>query len=156
VTLGGATETGLSAVGGTINFLVGGAALSADPGEAWVYRNGSRVPAAQVQLLSNGIGVTNVLTDGRNDLELEALDSNGYLVYDVRTVWAGSRTLTVTVRNAANQAVTGATVTASLNDYRLKGGRLRARLKVAPRANVPGRCGSRSRGALRAPGSSGS
>ncbi|MBA2304792.1 MAG: chitobiase/beta-hexosaminidase C-terminal domain-containing protein, partial [Acidobacteria bacterium] len=116
VTLGGATETGLSATGGTVSFLVSGAALSADPADAWVYRNGSRVPAAQVQVASNGVTIPGGLGEGRNDLELEAMDSNGYLVYDLRTVWAGSRVVTVTVRNAADQALAGATVTASLDE----------------------------------------
>lgn len=116
VTFGGATETGLSATGGSVSFLVSGASLSSDPGDAWVYRNSSRIPASQVQVASNGVTVPGILAEGRNALELEAIDSNGYLVYDSRTVWAGSRVVTVTVQNAAGQALPGATVTASLDE----------------------------------------
>jgi hypothetical protein len=115
VTIPGISETSLSAVGAAVTFMISGATLPADAFVA-VYRNGQRLPDNAVQRFSDRIQVPAALVEGRNALELTALDSDGLLVSETVTVWAGSRTVAVTVYDSAFNILPGATVAASLAD----------------------------------------
>jgi hypothetical protein len=110
------TETAPIALQTPMAFTIAGALLSPDPADVVVYRNGSRLPDGSVFPGGTRVDLgVNALQDGRNDLELEALDTNGLLVYDARTVWAGTRTILVTVYDPWGYGIQGATVTASLD-----------------------------------------
>ena len=80
----------------TVVFDVSGARLE-PRGHVMVTRNGSPLPRSLLTVTPSRVVVRGGLVDGVNSLELEAVDTSGAVIDEHIVVWAGSRTLTVTV-----------------------------------------------------------
>ena len=79
--------------------------------------NGAALASWAYYATNSGVQVASgVLQDGRNDLSVAAIDTNGFEVGDDVTVWTGSRNLLVTVVDRSNMPIAWATVIATLDD----------------------------------------
>lgn len=116
VTLSGASETAFNPRPSTLRFEVGGATLDADPARVHLFVNGLQAPATALQIAPNSVTVPVTLAEGRNDVSFFARDTLGRLLHKAATLWAGSRTLTVSVLDENGQPASGALVTARLGD----------------------------------------
>jgi hypothetical protein len=110
------SETGFNPAGQPVVIDIIGAAVSSVDDVA-AFRNGLPVARGSIQL-SGGTAVTlnGVLTEGRNDVVLFATDVSKHTVYAEYTLWAGSRTLTGTLKDELGLVVSGATVQLQLGD----------------------------------------
>ncbi|MDQ3805124.1 MAG: carboxypeptidase-like regulatory domain-containing protein [Acidobacteriota bacterium] len=115
VTLSGVSTTTFNPRPRTISFNVAGASLNA-AAPLQVFVNGFQAPAAALQVTSNSVTFSVTLADGRNDLTLFASDTEGRMVHNASTVWAGGNFLNVSVLDEAGQPATGALVTLRLGD----------------------------------------
>lgn len=69
-----------------------------------------------IQLSANAISLSSALIEGRNDLELYAVDNQGFSLRTEATLWAGSNTFTTTVLDENGQSANGVVVKAKLGD----------------------------------------
>ncbi len=85
------------------------ASASIEPHTASLAINGEGVP---ISASAGGVSTSaNVLAEGKNILSFTAVDTTGLEVSDSFTIWAGSRTLNVSVRNWQSTALANASVT---------------------------------------------
>jgi hypothetical protein len=92
-----------------------GAQLGTDASTVRVLKNGSLINLP-IQVVGNQIVANGVLTEGRNDLVVLAEDSTGSSLSFKTTLWAGSQTLTINIRDQNGATPAGATLAASLSD----------------------------------------
>jgi hypothetical protein len=81
-----------------------------------VFNGDTEVPASSVSVQGNAITVSSALHDGRNDIVVLASDSQNRALSYAATLWAGSRTLTVSVVKADGSVPANALVVARLLD----------------------------------------
>lgn len=99
----------------TLRINLTGAQLGADVSTLRILKNGQPINPA-IQVAGNQIVANDVLSEGRNDLVMLAEDSNGDSLSFKTTLWAGSRTLTINIRDQNGATATGANLVASLSD----------------------------------------
>jgi hypothetical protein len=116
VTLSGASETSLNPRTGSLRFDVSGATLNIDPNAIRVFINSTQVPATSLQITASSVGFAAAFVEGRNLVRFIASDTNGLMIYKAATIWAGSRSLSVSVLDEQGQPATGALVTIMLGD----------------------------------------
>lgn len=105
--------TGFAAVSGSAVFELTGAFLSTDPGDVVAYRGQTLLPVLIPNPTSFQVGS---LQEGANRLDIFGIDSQDLPFELTAVVWAGSRTLTVTVRDRSQQPLSGVTVGAALGE----------------------------------------
>lgn len=103
-----------------VQLSVAAGSIDTTVGATKVWLNDLVVPAAQIAVTASQITVSSTqgigLKDGRNVLRIRTRDTAGDLVNSEFVVWAGSATLTATVRNTANQLIQNARVQFRLNE----------------------------------------
>ena len=98
---------------GSAVFELSGAFLSTVPGEVVAYRGQTMLPVTIPNPTSFHVGS---LQEGANRLDIYGIDSQDLPFEFTAMVWAGSRTVTVTVRDRSQQPVSGASVVAALGE----------------------------------------
>ncbi len=102
--IGGVNLLGISSLAAPLSFSV----TNATPADVFARVNGKGVSLSQPN--STTFVASNALTDGLNLVEFNMTDTAGLAVSDTYFVWAGSRSLSVTVRDWLNRPLPGATV----------------------------------------------
>lgn len=114
ISLKGVSATGFNPISNIIRFELTGASFSNKPGAVAVLLNDQVIPYESLQVSANAIQFNAVLNEGRNQLALYTADTQGNLIYEEATLWAGSHTLRVRTVNENNQPLSGVTVTVKL------------------------------------------
>ena len=115
VALSGVSLTSSNPLGAAVSFGLSGATFDTSV-SATVLANDTLVPSFAVQNNGATVAVANSLADGRNTVELAAVDTNGGTIDEERTVWAGARSISVTVRDEQSNPISGVTVTTAIAD----------------------------------------
>ncbi len=84
-------------VSNPIVFVLRGADFYQDVSEIDLKVNGVTIPSTELIINDRSITAKSVLVDGRNDVELSAVDTFGRPLYHSATIWAGSNTLTIDI-----------------------------------------------------------
>jgi hypothetical protein len=116
ITLAEVSETAFNSTGSTIRFRIAGETFSTNPDDVRVYDNEAPVPGELVHIGDAEITVDPILTEGRNDINLVALDSHGQFIDREFTLWAGNNTLSGSIVDENNQPVSGAELSLRLGD----------------------------------------
>jgi len=116
VHLTGVSETNFTPRNSTIGLSISEGTFSTDPAGAKIFLNGVQASASSIQVTSTLITYTATLAEGINQLSFFGYDAEGRIVHKAATLWAGNLTLSVSVVDENNQAVSGALVTARLGD----------------------------------------
>jgi hypothetical protein len=111
---GGVSGTAFQQSGGTVQFGISNGSIV--PSSVQVDVNGVRVPQHLVSATGSQVSAISALQEGRNTFAVIGADPSGLLIFETATVWAGSRSLQVSVRTPApaNAAIAGASVSAEL------------------------------------------
>jgi hypothetical protein len=111
---GGVSGTAFQQSGGTVQFGISNGSIV--PSSVQVDVNGVRVPQHLVAATGSQVSAVSALQEGRNIFAVIGADPSGLLIYETATVWAGSRSLQVSVRTPApaNAAIAGASISAEL------------------------------------------
>ena len=116
VSLSGVSEKGFNPSSSTIQLGISGSTFNTDPTTVEVFLNGVQVDAGSVQVTPTLVTIAAEFFDDKNELTFFGFDAEGRIVHKAATLWAGSFTLNVSVKDENNLPATGALVTARLGD----------------------------------------
>lgn len=116
VTLQGASLTAFNPLDSTVKFIITNATLTPDANRVTIFRNKVFVDKVNIQVVGNTITLSLPLASGLNDLELITEDNQGRSIFQQFALWAGDHTLNLSILDQNSQPISGANVTALLND----------------------------------------
>lgn len=116
LTLTGVESAKINPVSSVLSFNLAGTAFSQHLSDTRLQINGVDVSSSSFSIQNNKITAANVLVDGKNQIFLKSYDVNGRPLYLEATVWAGSRSVLVSLNSAGKPFTGAATVTVSLSD----------------------------------------
>ena len=116
ISLSGVSEKDFNPSSSNIGLGISGSTFTTDPTTVQIFLNGIQVPAASVQITPTLITFAADFFDDKNELSFFGFDAEGRIVHKAATLWAGSFTLNVSIKDENNQPASGALVTARLGD----------------------------------------
>ncbi|WP_377476449.1 MAG: calcium-binding protein [Microcoleus anatoxicus] len=116
ISLSGVSETTVNPVNSSIKFNVSDGSFSTNPVNFLVFKNQELIPQSALEISENSISIPSGLTEGRNDIDIYVKDNQSLRLLTDATLWAGSRTLNVTIRDKNGQPVSDTIVKAKLGD----------------------------------------
>ena len=116
ISLSGVSEKDFNPSSSNIGLGISGSTFTTDPTTVQIFLNGIQVPAASVQITPTVITFAADFFDDKNELSFFGFDAEGRIVHKAATLWAGSFTLNVSIKDENNQPASGALVTARLGD----------------------------------------
>jgi len=116
ISLSGVSEKEFNPSGSNIGLGISGSTFNTDPTTVEIFVNGIQVPADSVQITPTLITFAADFFDDKNELSFFGFDAEGRIVHKAATLWAGSFTLTVSIKDENSQPANGAQVTARLGD----------------------------------------
>src|SRR5262249_52938982 len=123
-----------------VRIAISNEAFLIDPSRVSLKINGSIVPSTSLRISAREIRADGVLVDGKNEIRLDAVNSQFFPVSYSTMVWAGSNTVRVSLAHPDGQPLKGmAVVTAKLGDDQSIVKRAVAVNGTAVLKNLPGR-----------------
>ena len=116
VSLSGVSETNFNPTSNTVQLGISGGTFHADPANAKIFLNGTQVLTSAIQVTPTVITFPAQLFNGINQLSFFGFDAEGRIVHKAATLWAGSFSLFVSIKDENNLPANGALVTARLGD----------------------------------------
>ena len=116
ISLSGVSEKDFNPSSSNIGLGISGSTFTTDPTTVQIFLNGIQVPADSVQITPTLITFAADFFDDKNELSFFGFDAEGRIVHKAATLWAGSFTLNVSIKDENNQPASGALVTARLGD----------------------------------------
>jgi hypothetical protein len=116
VSLSGVSEPNFNPTSNTVQLGISGGTFNTDPANAKIFLNGVQVSTSGIQATSTVITFSAQLFNGINQLSFFGFDAEGRIVHKAATLWAGSFSLFVSIKDENNQPASGASVTARLGD----------------------------------------
>jgi hypothetical protein len=92
LSLVGVNSSGFNPVSAPLQFQLSQGQFLQDLAQVDLKINGIQVPSSKLMLAATTITTTSVLVDGRNDVSLSAVDTQGRPLYLSTTIWAGTHT----------------------------------------------------------------
>ncbi len=116
VSLSGVSEKNFNPSSSTVQLGISGGTFNTDPSGVKIFLNGIQMPTSGIQITPTVISFSAQLFNGINQLSFFGFDAEGRIVHKAATLWAGSFSLFVSIKDENNQPFNGASVTARLGD----------------------------------------
>ncbi len=116
ISLSGVSEKEFNPSSSNIGLGISGGTFNTDPTTVDVFLNGVQVSESSLQITPTLITFPAELFDDKTELSFFGFDAEGRIVHKAATLWAGSFSLTVSIKDENNLPANGALVTARLGD----------------------------------------
>lgn len=115
LTVSGYNLEGFNSIDSLLEIAASGVNFKKDLKAIQVRNNGNNIDAEKISISGNNVLLTGILLDGRNQIEIQMLDSEGKTMQRSVVIYAGSRTLEVIVKDSIGNILPNASVRAAIS-----------------------------------------